>query len=345
MSRFQRRASRLLIAALAIVVVCGGAFYFHNIDGKSVSRKAAMASPNDGLPALVEASRNVAVTPADVATPVKPATLPTTAPNTLVKTSTVDGHHALSEGLAQKAADDLLSARTLLNEALFSGQLTAEDTSKCKAALGEVSQVVVFGPKQFGDDAYGGTYTVQPGELLRKIADKYDVTWEFLCRINNISDPKRLRANQTIKVIKGPFFAVVDKNAFTMELYLGAPPTEKGSMYVTTFKVGLGRDDSTPTGVWLVEPHKKIKNPTYFSPRGEGVIDAGDPKNPLGGRWIGLSGVDGHAVGKQSYGVHGTIEPDSIGKMASMGCIRMRNEDVERVFEMLVEGKSTVTVK
>ena len=116
-------------------------------------------------------------------------------------------------------------------------------------------------------------------------------------------------------------------------------------MYVMTYGVGLGRDDSTPTGVWMVEPHKKIKNPTYFSPRGEGVIDADDPKNPLGERWIGLTGIDGHAVGKQSYGIHGTIEPDSIGKMASMGCIRMRNEDVERVFEMLVEGKSTVIVK
>ena len=116
-------------------------------------------------------------------------------------------------------------------------------------------------------------------------------------------------------------------------------------MYVTTFQVGLGKDDSTPTGVWMVEMHKKIKNPTYFSPRGEGVIDADDPKNPLGEFWIGLTGIDGHAVGKASYGIHGTIDPNSIGKQESMGCIRMRNEDVARVFELLVEGKSQVVVK
>ena len=90
---------------------------------------------------------------------------------------------------------------------------------------------------------------------------------------------------------------------------------------------------------------RKLKNPTYYSPRGEGVIQSGDPKNPLGKFWIGLSGIDGHAVGKESYGIHGTIDPDSIGKMASMGCIRMRNEDVAVVYEMLVEGKSLVTVK
>ena len=89
----------------------------------------------------------------------------------------------------------------------------------------------------------------------------------------------------------------------------------------------------------------KLKNPAYYSPRGEGVIAADDPKNPLGEFWIGLTGVDGHAVGKLSYGIHGTIDPDSIGKQSSMGCIRMHNEDVAQVFQLLIEGKSTVTVR
>jgi lipoprotein-anchoring transpeptidase ErfK/SrfK len=168
---------------------------------------------------------------------------------------------------------------------------------------------------------------------------------ELLSRINFLSDPKNLRAGATLMLSMGLFHAVVNKREFTMDVYVGAAPGEKGSMYVTTFPVGLGKDDSTPTGVWLVEPHKKIKNPTYFSPRGEGVVDADDPKNPLGEFWIGLTGIDGHAVGKASYGIHGTIEPDSIGKQASMGCVRMRNEDVARVFELLVEGKSQVVVK
>ena len=65
----------------------------------------------------------------------------------------------------------------------------------------------------------------------------------------------------------------------------------------------------------------------------------------MGEFWIGLSGTDGQAVGKTSYGIHGTIDPSSIGKQESMGCIRMKNEDVAQVFEMLVEGKSTVTVR
>ena len=75
------------------------------------------------------------------------------------------------------------------------------------------------------------------------------------------------------------------------------------------------------------------------------MIEADDPKNPLGERWIGLTGIDGHAVGKQSYGIHGTIRPESIGKQESMGCIRLTNDDVAKVFELLVGGKSTVTVR
>ncbi|RME39135.1 MAG: L,D-transpeptidase, partial [Planctomycetota bacterium] len=43
-------------------------------------------------------------------------------------------------------------------------------------------------------------------------------------------------------------------------------------------------------------------------------------------------------------GIHGTIEPDSIGRSVSLGCIRMHNEDVEEVYKYLVERHSTVVV-
>jgi lipoprotein-anchoring transpeptidase ErfK/SrfK len=129
-----------------------------------------------------------------------------------------------------------------------------------------------------------------------------------------------------------------------MDLYLGAPGGE-GSLYVCTFPVGLGQDDSTPAGKWMIEAGKKLIHPTYYDPHGGRVIEANDPTNPLGEYWLGLAGLEGQAVGKTSYGIHGTIEPDSIGKMASAGCIRMRNDDVAMVYDMLIEGKSTVIVK
>ena len=56
---------------------------------------------------------------------------------------------------------------------------------------------------------------------------------------------------------------------------------------------------------------------------------------------VRILSVTSHAM---LMGIHGTIDPNSIGKQESLGCIRMRNEDVAIVFEMLVDSKSTVTV-
>ncbi len=166
--------------------------------------------------------------------------------------------------------------------------------------LSQINQTVIFGRQRFADDPYGGTYVVQPGDSLARIALAHDCTWEMIGRINGI-DAKHLRSGATIKVVEGPFFAVVQKHKFTMDLYLGGLPGEKSCMYVTTYMVGLGKDNSTPVGTWMVEPHRKLKHPTYYSPRGEGVIAADDPKNPLGGYWIGLTAPEG--PGRRKNGV------------------------------------------
>ena len=236
-----------------------------------------------------------------------------------------------------------LEARKILNAAITERALGGDaDLKAAKKMLDEINAVVVFSTKQFKDDEFGGTFEVPSGGVLDKIAKSHDISTELLKRINGISDPKKLRAGQNLKVMRGPFNALVDKSDFALELWIGEPEA-RGSMYVMTLPVGLGEDDSTPTGTWAVK--NRVSNPAYFSPRGEGIIAADDPKNPLGEHWIGLSGTEGNAVGKQSYGIHGTIDPDSIGKQASMGCIRLRNDDVARVFEALVQDKSTVTVR
>jgi len=250
----------------------------------------------------------------------------------------------LTDAQARKDSADLLGARRILNDALLSGRLSASEIDAAKKQIAEINQVVVFSPKRFADDEFGGTYSVQSGDRLTKIAEKHEIPWQFLLRLNGMSDPKKLRAGQTLKVVHGPFNLVVSKSKFNMDIYLGAPG-EKGSMYITSFPVGLGKDDSTPTGTWMAEAGKKIKNPVYYSPRGEGIIAADDPKNPLGEYWIGLAGTDGHAVGKTSYGIHGTIDPDSIGKQMSMCCIRLKNEDIAQVYAALLDGKSIVIVK
>ena len=74
-------------------------------------------------------------------------------------------------------------------------------------------------------------------------------------------------------------------------------------------------------------------------------FEGGDPKNPVGPVWLALEGTDGAAVGKLSYGIHGTVDPDSIGKQASEGCIRLRNDEAEKVYNLVIPHKSVVIVK
>jgi LysM repeat protein len=376
MHRSTRRISRALIVGLGATLALGLVFWLGNLSGSSRARQEengrvskaapttqplrvaigdATALPTTATP--IAAKQPTAKTPPVLAGVTEISVGPSTRPapsagnvqvaslNTPSKTAPAapTGSPVLD---AKALADSgkLLQARTMLNAALTGGKLSELDTSAAKAMLNQINATVVFSGQKFPDDDYGGSFNVPSGGVLAKIAATHEVTAELLMRINGIKVANKLQAGRDIKVLKGPFHAAVYKKAFRIELWQGEPDA-KGSMYVTSFPVGLGKEDSTPSGVWMVKVGGKLTNPAYYSPRGEGIIEADDPKNPLGDYWIGLVGTDGHAVGKQSYGIHGTIDPTSVGKQESMGCIRMKNEDVAQVYEMLVDGKSTVTVK
>lgn len=60
------------------------------------------------------------------------------------------------------------------------------------------------------------------------------------------------------------------------------------------------------------------------------------PGGAFGTRWMGLE-VPEHEDGLK-YGIHGTDEPQKIGQHASKGCIRMKNKDIEELFEKVAEG-------
>jgi hypothetical protein len=361
-NRINRRLSRILIVVLVAIVGIGGFFIARRFNWSGgENRAASVAAPAAAQANDPSAKVDPVIDAAAQASPstrpqseawtnlISPTTVPssslaTLASNTESPDQPVAKGELLADAQSQIDAGDLLQARRQLNDALQAGNLDESQTSKAKAMITQISQTVVFGRQNFADDPYSSAYVVHHGDSLAKIANAHDLTWEFLSRINGI-DPKHLRAGATIKVVQGPFFAVVRKSAFMMDIYLGGLPGEKSAMYVTSFSVGLGRDDSTPAGMWIVEPHHKLRHPTYYSPRGEGVIPADDPKNPLGGYWIGLSGTEGQAVGKLSYGIHGTIEPDSIGKQSSMGCIRLKADDIAMVYDLMVEGKSMIQVR
>lgn len=239
-----------------------------------------------------------------------------------------------SAGRALEQKDPVL-ARAHFSEAVTAG-LPPKDELAARTELRRLGRRTIFSGAVEPGDPFAAYYVLVPGDTLSKVASAHDVTAELLARINNIADVNRITAGRRIKTIRGPFHARVTKSTFTLDVFLG-------DTLVDHFKVGLGAEGATPTGQWRV--NSKLKNPTYYSPRGQGIISAGDPKNPLAERWLGLEGIAGEALGQMRYGIHGTIEPESIGKNASLGCIRMHNKDVEVLFDLLIAGKSTVEVR
>ena len=100
----------------------------------------------------------------------------------------------------------------------------------------------------------------------------------------------------------------------------------------------------TPLGAFTVKDGSKMINPPWTNPHTGEKFGPKDPKNPIGLRWVGLQGLDEKTKGFNGYGIHATIVPESIGKEMSMGCVRMNEEDVEVVYDMLMGRVSVVKI-
>nr|WP_265415908.1 L,D-transpeptidase [Paenibacillus albus] len=142
-----------------------------------------------------------------------------------------------------------------------------------------------------------------------------------------LSEPEATAAaiDKTATAVKQSKSVSIDINVTKNKLYVYT-----GIAIVKSFDIASGkRQGLTPIGSFEIVT--KIKNPWYLAKD----IPGGDPKNPLGSRWLGLS-VPNTAGTK--YGIHGTNAPSSIGTNASAGCIRMNNNDVEWLFDTIPTG-------
>lgn len=106
----------------------------------------------------------------------------------------------------------------------------------------------------------------------------------------------------------------------------------KGNEIIKRYPVATGKTpEHTPEGKFTIVT--KYINPAWG---GAGIykpIRGGAANNPLGKRWMGLS-----IKGGGSYGIHGNSDQDSIGKYVTLGCVRMFNEDVESLYQLIDYG-------
>ena len=92
---------------------------------------------------------------------------------------------------------------------------------------------------------------------------------------------------------------------------------------------------ATPTPVGRFKVQTKVVNPVYQSTSTGKVKGVG----PLGYRWIGF-----HSKGPDAFGIHGTPWPWWVDARAavSQGCVRMRNEHIDKLFAAVEIGTPVV---
>lgn len=165
-------------------------------------------------------------------------------------------------------------------------------------------------------------YTVKSGDSLYVIAKKNHTTVDFIKKINDLKSDN-IYPKMKLKIHTAPFLIRIDKSKNTLVLYSNEEAVKK-------YSVATGKKNCTPAGEFKITD--KLVHPTWF--KTGAILPPGSPENALGTRWLGFD--------KPAYGIHGTIEPKSIGTQASEGCIRMLNEDVEELYSIVPIGTKVI---
>jgi lipoprotein-anchoring transpeptidase ErfK/SrfK len=221
-----------------------------------------------------------------------------------------------------------LAARTLARKILETAALAefSRDWDRAARIISKANSTL------FNSDAPAPEkvrHEVQSGDTLVGIAKKYNTTVEGLIRGNKRLDPTNstIFPGMIIHAYVGDWSIIVDKEHFMLLLFDG------GKLF-RVYDVAIGRQDRTPIGTFKVV--NRLREPDWTPPGRH--IPYGDPENVLGTRWLGLKPTGDTDPTLKGYGIHGTWEPESIGTEASEGCIRMLNEDVNELFDIVTVG-------
>ncbi|MEZ0262444.1 MAG: L,D-transpeptidase family protein [Alphaproteobacteria bacterium] len=186
-------------------------------------------------------------------------------------------------------------------------------------------------------------YTVKKNDSLYSIARKFDLSVTEVQAANPGVDIWKPKPGTELKIAAAHLLPTASRDGIVINLAKSRLYyfTKEGD--VMSFPIASGKSGwETPQAATVVT--LKRKNPIWTPPpriREENpdlpdFIPAG-PDNPLGGYAISL-GISGIMI-------HGTTSPNSIGKQASHGCIRMYSEHVEKLFEKVQKGTPVLIMK
>ncbi|HRI86961.1 MAG TPA: L,D-transpeptidase family protein [Candidatus Hydrogenedentes bacterium] len=229
-------------------------------------------------------------------------------------------------GIGRKAERDgkIAEAHSLYAEAVQGATWDSKEWNEALDALGASNVSMVFSPNETPESK---VYTVAKGDTLTTIGIKLNTTMGMLIRANGLTEDARLNLNQRLKWTPKDFRIVIERSKCRL-FVLDSDGIFK------RYYCGLGKPGhETTIGVYKIG--NKEKDPVWHKP-GEGPIPAGDPRNLLGTRWMPLVPVQEGLP--KDLGIHGAPDPSTVGSFTSNGCARMKMEEVEELYDLVVRS-------
>jgi LysM repeat protein len=219
---------------------------------------------------------------------------------------------------------ELAQALLLLTDWYGDPSLTPEETKEVNTLLSQLAGSVIYE----GPPAHRllPAHQVQVGETLEAIANKYEVPWQLLAKINGIADPSALTPGQELKVVPGPFSATIDLSERKMTLMVDR-------RYAGQFALEFEPSAAIEEGDWKVD--QKLVTPTsaslYVAPTG-----------PAEDRSLLLANL-ANPTGPAAV-LRGPGNPVPASAESRSRTLRLKAADVEDVFDILSVG-SRVTIR
>lgn len=294
---------KTVFIVIVLIQIVGLGIYLYFSKKDNTAKNTAPTAPVSEAPAPA---------PADIA-PAAPA----------VVAATPEIQAVISDAHSAYTAGQLADAKVMLDRVVA-------DTPAPEAVklLGEVNMQLLKSPQMMPGKEY---YVIQSGDYLQKIAKKFNTTVALLKTMNGMQTDT-IRSGARLLVYNSNFSIRVSKTRNTLDLMAG-------NQFFKRYSVGTGKFGKTPAKEFKIVD--KITEPPWTRFSDGKQIEYGDPENVLGTRWMAIRSDEHPEI--TGYGIHGTWERDSIGKQSSAGCIRMLNEDVEELFD-LVPRKTTVII-
>jgi len=226
--------------------------------------------------------------------------------------------------LAVQAALDrgeLSQALLLLSDWYGDPSLSPAETQEVNLLLSQLAGSVIYSTEHRLEPPY----MVQAGEGLQGIAQKYEVPWQLLAKINGLSGPEELQPGRQLKVVRGPFSALVDLSQRRMTLMLDR-------RYAGQFAIEVDPTTSVEEGHWTV-------NQKLITPGNVGLMSS-SPSAPSDQKSIMMTYTSGGASQIVILrGANGSApgSTDPAGRV-----IRLKIRDVQEVYDILSLGSQVV---